>query len=128
MESYPTVKGVTVSPFEHAIDSRLNIDDPHNWNNHHHEWTARNFARLSLFQVFRDLERHQFLLPVDVHNDLHRRFDPPVMPTVGEAMNVVMEAYEAGERIRRGSAHSPIYTDISLATILKVKREYNETR
>ena len=126
---YPTIKGVGVSPFELVTrDSHLDLENTRNWNNHHVGFTARNFAGLALFQTFRDLERHQFITPLDIHSEAHRLYAPPVMPTIKEAMDVIVEAYDAGERLRYGSALNPIYKPLGLDTLKRVTKEYNEKR
>lgn len=120
---YPTRKGVAVNPLE--------LDLPEfegSCNNHHTEFTARNFGGLLLFQTFRDLERHQVALPVLTHNELHRRYAPPEMPTVGQAMNTVMEAWDAAESLRIGSAGRFELIPVTLSLIKKIKKEYNENR
>jgi len=120
---YPTRNGVAVNPLELDLPE---FEGTHN--NHHHEFTKRMFGGLILFQTFRDLERHQTLLPIKTHNELHRRYAPPEMPTVGQAMNTVMEAMDAGESLRIGSAGTFQLIPITYALIKQIKREYNESR
>lgn len=126
-EAYPTRNGVAVSPIELGFtESALDLSDRHNFNNHHNAWSARSFGALSLFQTFRDLDRHQFKMPKDTHDRLHATYEPPEMPTVGQAMNVVMEAWDAGEALRKGSVGKFELIPVTLALIKQVKKEYNE--
>lgn len=119
--AYPTRHGVAISPEE------LNLPEfEGNKNIHHHAWTKNAFASLALFQTFRDLERHQSLLVIGQHNFIHARYAPPKMPTVGEAMNTVIEAYGASESLRIGSAGRFELIPITQTLINKIKKEYNE--
>ena len=120
-QPYPTRNGVAVNPQELDLPIFEGVS-----NIHHHEFTKRNFGGLILFQTFRDLERHQTLLPVLTHNELHRRYAPPEMPTVGQAMNTVMDAMDAGESLRIGSAGTFQLIPITHALIKQIEREYNE--
>ena len=122
-QPYPTRNGVAINPLELDLPQ---FDGPENI--HHGEWTKSAFAALALFQTFRDLERHQFVLPIRQHNFIHAHYGPPEMPTVGQAMNVVIEALDAGERLRRGSVGRFELVPVTTALIKQIKREYNENR
>lgn len=52
-------------------------------------------------QCLRDLERHQYEMPVDVHNWLHDTYDPPELPTDEQAAREIIDAYEHGEQFKR---------------------------
>ena len=128
-KAIPTLHGVAISPFELGLpESHLDLSNDRNWNNHHQAFAARAFGSLALFQTFRDLERHQFIMPVDQHDTLHRLYGPPKMPTIKEAMDVVVEAYEGSERLRRGSAGNPTFQMIGLDVLHRVSQDYNERR
>jgi len=129
MERYPTRHGVGISPFELGLpESHLDLSREQNWNNHHNGWEARAFGSLALLQTFRDLERHQFLMPVDQHDTLHRLYSPPAMPTIEQAMNIVVEAQEAGERLRTGSARNPVFKSLTKDVLRRVSNDYNLLR
>lgn len=93
---YPTVDGIAVSPWE------LDLPETHTKerNNHHAHFTRRAFGRFAITQALRDLERHQYLMHVDQHNWLHDRYEPPELPTDGQAAREVIDAYENGEMFK----------------------------
>ena len=125
----PTRNGVAISPFELNLpESHLDLSREQSWNNHHNGWEARTFGSLALLQTFRDLERHQFLMPIDQHDILHRLYAPPVIPTMQEAMFVVSEAYDASERLRTGSARNPVYYTIGNDVMRRVTLDYKNRR
>jgi len=129
MQRYPTRNGVGISPFELGLpESDLDLSREQNWNNHHNGWEARAFGSLALLQTFRDLERHQFLMPVDQHDTLHRLYSPPAMPTIEQAMNIVVEAHDAGERLRTGSARNPVFKSLTKDVLRRVSNDYSLLR
>ena len=104
---YPTKNGIAVSPFE--LD--LPYSGERRENNHHGNFTRRAFSRLAVTEALRNLDRHQYLLPVDTHNYLHRVYSPPEMPTPEQAAREVIDAYEHGEQFKvRGRGYE--YRDI----------------
>lgn len=98
---YPTREGISIHPHEISLpDSHLNLNIARNFNNHHHEWTRKKMGQFALTRTLRDLSRHQSLIPRDVHQWLHDRYEPPVFPTPAQAMHEVMNAYANHERLR----------------------------
>lgn len=120
---YPTRNGVAIDPLELDLPHIEGVKNIHHW-----AWTKAAFGSLALFQTFRDLERHQSLLTIPTHNYIHAHYAPPVMPTVGQAMNTVMEAYDASESLRIGSAGRFELIPITYSLVKQIKREYNEKR
>ena len=57
-------------------------------------------AQNAMLQTLRDLDRMQFMLPVDTHVALHRKYDAPPLPTPKQAADEIIEAYEAGEKLK----------------------------
>lgn len=111
--SYPMHWGSFVSPDELDLpDSRLNLENNYSWNNHHFTFPAKKMGRLVITQTFRDLERHQILMPKDQHNALHARFTPPQLPGLMAMMDVIGDAYNNQERLRYGSAWNPTFVDL----------------
>lgn len=126
---YPSIDGIPISPYELDLpESQLNLANEHNWNNHHICFEARSFGRFILFQTMRDLERHQFLTPIDYHANGHRFYSPPKMPTPEQAIVIVNDAYDAGERLRYGSACNPTYKPIGRNVLNLVNKNYEEIR
>lgn len=97
MERHPTRDGIAVSPYE--LD--LPRGRERKKNNHHSHYTARAFGKLAVTQCLRDLERHQYTLPVDVHRWIHDTYAPPELPTEEQAAKEVIDAYEKGEMFKR---------------------------
>ena len=120
---FPTRNGVAINPFELDLPQFEGSKNIHHW-----AWTKAAFGSLALFQTFRDLERHQTLLAIPTHNYIHAHYAPPEMPTVGQAMNTVMEAYDGSESLRIGSAGRFELIPITYSLIKQIKREYNEKR
>jgi len=46
-----------------------------------------------------NLESHQFVLPTDVHEYLHKEYDPPELPTIKQAITEIERAKDAKERL-----------------------------
>jgi len=80
--------------------SNLNLEKETNFNNHHNCWTAKAFGKYILFETLRDLESHQFLLPIDVHEYIHEEYNPPKLSTIKQAIAEIERAKDAGERLR----------------------------
>lgn len=124
-ESYPMRGGLFVPPTELDLPpSRLDLTRKKNVNNHHLSFTARQMGRLLITQTFRDLERNQVLLPVDVHDHLHQVYDPPELPDLTIVFDAIDDAYQNNERLRYGAAHHPLYKPISLALVNAIAVEY----
>lgn len=110
MKAYPTRNGIAVPVFEINLpSSTVDPENPDNFNNHHNEWTRRRMGELSVTQALRDLERHQFVMPIDVHNWLHANYSQPEMPTTQQAAIEVIDAYDKGEQFRLYEPSSESY-------------------
>lgn len=129
MERYPTRRGIAVPITEIWLpESKLNLNREKNFNNHHNEWGRRTMGKTAITQTLRDLNRHQFLMPVDVHNELHRRYSPPDKPTLRQAMDEIDEAYHRGEslKIYNLGLRKYIHRPITKRHMQLLKQEYNK--
>lgn len=100
-EKYPAIKGIAVPAAELWLPpSNLSLEKETNFNNHHNCWTAKAFGKYVLFETLRDLESHQFLLPIDVHEYIDEEYDPHKLPTIKQAITEIERAKDAGERLR----------------------------
>jgi len=100
--AYPTRQGVPVSTLElfSFEDSILNLEANRNWNLHHECWTRKMFGRCALYLCFRQIETHQQFTPVDIHDNIHKEYEPPKMPTPLQAITEIERAKDAGEQLR----------------------------
>lgn len=106
--NYPTREGIAVPIFELDLPETRYSWDRYT-NNHHNEWTAKRMGQLVVTQCLRDLARHQFVMPTDVHSWLHTAYDPPEMPCEEQAAKEVIDAYENGEQFKRYSHQDSTY-------------------
>lgn len=93
----PTRNGIAVPVWELSLPD----SQEERTNNHHNEWTARRMGELAVTQYLRDLERHQYVMPVDTHAYLHRLYEPPELPTEEQAAREIIDAHDKGERFKR---------------------------
>lgn len=124
----PTRNGISVPLHELELpETRLDINRPENLNNHHNEWQRRDMGRFAITQTLRDLTRHQFLLPKDVHQDLHRLYEPPKFPTLQQALDEVEEAYQSQETLQVYLIDQKRYEQFPISDNLmqKLHKEYN---
>jgi len=126
---WPSRHGIALRIEElHLPESRLDLSNPNNINNHHYGHARRWFSRLAILQTFRDLDREQQQIPIDTHVLGHKLFSPPMMPTPEQALSNVMDAYEQDELLRYGSARNPKYEPITSHLIDQLVHEYNGLR
>ena len=98
---YPTRNGISIPTHELELpESKLDLRRPESFNTHHREWSRRSMGRFSITRTLRDLTRLQDILPKDVHQELHRLYTPPELPTIRQAMAEVMDAYDNDETVR----------------------------
>lgn len=135
MRPYPTRNGLAVPTCEVDLpESRLNLRNPKNFNNHHLEFSRRTFGKSALLMTLRDLEFMQEALPMDVHNmgrlNLHNIYSPPKLPTPRQAMDRIDQAYETDERLKIWNAELKQYEYHTLTSqaFKSLKREYYKTR
>ena len=57
-------------------------------------------GRHTITLALRNLERHQYVIQVDTHKEIHKRFDPPELPTLDQAAKEILDAYEKGENFK----------------------------
>lgn len=99
--SYPVeANGVPVDPRElyDLSTSILNLDKPKNWNRHHEFWIASDYTQ-HLYFCLRCLVKYQIHLPVDIHDSLHRDWEPPAKPRPQQAYELLEQAVENGDQI-----------------------------
>jgi len=126
---YPTRNGIIVPPQELDLpESELNPRDKHNRENHHGWYTRRKLAKTAIGLTLREISYNQFILLIDTHAALHRLYAPPELPTIDEAMEQVMDAYDAHAKLKRGSANNPVYFEISEGRMQRIIEEYNNDR
>ena len=121
MESYPTRQGIAVSPNElylpYSRDKRRN--------NHHAEFSERVMGRTAVTLALRNLERHQYVMPIDTHDWLHRKYSPPALPTLEQAVREVMDAYDQGEMFKIKGHGGYHHIEIPLEMVDRFMREHN---
>ena len=114
MQEYPTERGVPKSTKEIWLpNSELDLSKRENSNNHHLCFSARDFCASAILRVFRSIETHQEILPVDQHNYLHRKYSPPKPPIPREAMDEIERAKAAGERLKVKEDHHYVIKEIT---------------
>lgn len=96
MEQYPTRNGIAVAPTE------IWLPESHKRgkNNHHAHFTGTKYARTAATLALRDLNRHQHVLPLDVHKWLHDNYEPPEIASEQQAAHEIIEAYDMGEQFK----------------------------
>jgi len=128
-KAWPTRNGIAVRLNELNLpESRLNLNNPNNFNNHHYGFERRSFARLAIFQTFRDLDREQEQAPIDTHALGHRLFSAPRMLSPEQALSNVFDAYEQDESLRYGSANHPTYKPLTNDLMNQLVQEYKGLR
>lgn len=105
MERWPTENGIALPPHELWLPESRKRGK----NNHHAHFTSRKFEKTAATLALRDLERHQYVLPIDTHRWLHDNYDPPEMPTEAQAAKEVIDAYDQGERFKIYDRYSKAY-------------------
>lgn len=126
--SYPIRNGIAIPTCEIELpESRLDPENKYSFNNHHLNFTRREFGKLAILQTLRDLQVQQDRMPVDVHGWLHKYYAPPELPTPEQAMTEVLRAYDAKESMQIYNAIDKKYvlhpiTDIHIKTLVA---EYN---
>jgi len=127
MEKYPTRNGISIPIHEIELPpTHFERPELHS-NNHHNMWGRKTMGRTAITQTLRDLDRLQFVMPVDVHNSLHQLYAPPEKPTLRQAMDEIDEAYQLGEtlKIYNLATHKYEYHPITPERLDLLKIEYN---
>lgn len=124
---YPTRNGKPIDPYE--IATELHFYHNGEYNNHHMNYQRRKFGASILFSTFRDLAEQQRVIPVPLHDAIHRAFflGPP-LPDPDIAMDNIVEAFVMGEPLQIGTADKPIYVPISRARMDRVTQEWERLR
>ena len=126
---YPTRNGLIVPPQELDFpESELNPLNKHNRENHHGWFTRRKLAKTAIGLTLREISYNQFTMMSDTHSLLHRLYAPPELPTIDEAMEQVMDAYDSHTKLKRGSANNPTYFEISDGRMQRIIEEYNNEK
>lgn len=95
-ERWPTRNGISVPPHELELPRPRTRET----NNHHNHWERKKFEQHAALLALRNLDRHQYVLPVNVHNYIHATYDPPALPTEEQAAREVIDAYDQGEQFK----------------------------
>lgn len=88
--------GIALPPYE----VRLPQGRTRKTNNHHTHWESGRYERSMALCAMRDLSRHQFEIPIDVHQWIHKNFDMPELPTEEQAAREVVDAYDRNETFK----------------------------
>jgi hypothetical protein len=126
MKAYPTRNGISIPVEELRLpESQLDMLEPGYYNNHHNEWSYRRMAASTITLALRNLERHQFVLATDVHDQLHKTYGPPEVPTFDQATREIIDAFEKEELFKFYDAtdESYYFEPIPLGLIDKLVRE-----
>ena len=126
---YPTRNGIAIPPSELELpESHLDLRADYSWNNHHMEWERRKYGKHIIYQTLRNLDRLQVVMPVDVHNALHDTYTPPKMPTLKQASDEIMDAWEEmeGIKIYHGKDKGYVERDIPFETIIHIRKYYGD--
>ena len=126
MRRYPTIDGIAVPTCEIWLPETRLEPERHNQNNHHTEYTARNFGRCILFKCVRDLESHHELLYKDSHNYLHANYDMPILPTPKQAINEIERAKYYGERLHIHENGHYMYKELTDLVLRACIKNYDE--
>jgi len=59
--------------------------------NHHNYWSRAQYQDKRYKQVFRGLLPHLTTLPIEVHEQLHEKYSPPIMPRDSLMIDVIDE-------------------------------------
>lgn len=129
MERYPTRDGMPIPTSELLLPpSNLDTSRPESFNTHHRAFTARSFGRFLITQTLRDLKSMQDIMPMDVHTELHRQYEPPQFPTIEQAIGRVGLAYESAEPMRIRVSGSWLEHPISDVHFRQMELEYDRIR
>lgn len=114
MERWPTRNGIAIPPTEVWLPRGRKKT-----NNHHAHFSGRSFSHTLAHTALRDLERHQYALPVDTHEWLHDNYLPPELPTEEQAVREIIDAYDQGEafKVYNRYARRYIYHEIPLQLV-----------
>lgn len=127
---YPTnEKGIPISTQEIWLpNSELDLSKKENINNHHTCYTAREFGGHVITRVLRTIETHQERLPIDVHDYLHGKYEPPKVPTPRQAMEEIERAKDAGERLKIKKHGHYIITEITDKVLKACIQDYDKLK
>jgi len=78
--------------------------------------------------TLRNLECHQYVMPKDVHNKLHKLYEPPKKPTPDQAISEVMRAVDNNENLRLREKGESVLRKIGNELLKKVIKNYNEIK
>ena len=109
MKPYPTREGIAVPVWGLSFPESRFAGSKRHKNNHHAHFSSKTFGKLAVTQCLRDLERHQYVMPVDTHNLLHDIYSPPEFPTEDQAAKEIIDAYEHGEMFKRYDTYKKAY-------------------
>lgn len=124
---YPNNEGWPISPEELNLpETRLDAHLMESYNNHHSLWTARKFGGNIISLTCRNLSAYQDVIPKDLHNLIHARYEPAPMPRMESMMDRLEQAYEERELQRTGSAQFPIFRVIDRKQWQEIHQTYTD--
>lgn len=97
MNRWPMRNAVPVSPYEmgYTIPTEVDLKTKRRTNNHHAIFPWANVVGNEILRTYASLRTHVFPMLAIEHNvgnfNLHSEFDPPKLPRLGEAADVVDE-------------------------------------
>lgn len=97
-------------------------------NLHHLNYYRRLFASTAISQTFRDLASFQEMMPVNRHEELHKRYTGIKLPPKENMLERIEEAWQAGEKLRVRTIGGYVLHDISYVHLQTLKAEYNDLR
>lgn len=119
---YPTRGGLPIHPDELEMPT---VYTRGRENNHHLCYNSKTMGRLILTQTLRDLEAYQSRMLVEQHDLLHSRYDEPII-NLQSAYDRVHEAYDDGEKLRRGSLNKYELIELDTKRMMAIDDEWRE--
>lgn len=126
MEHYPTINGISVPTREIWTPQSQLRDCERNKNNHHGEWTETRFCCSALYKYLRNMDTHQEMLQIDVHDWIHQNYDLPRFPTPRQAMEEIERGYWEHEQLKIRKKGHYMLRLIDLSDVNLCKNDYNK--
>ncbi len=124
---YPTRHGLAVHTAELGLQPDCAVNE-RNINNHHLQFTKCEYMGSIILVALRSLDERQDILPVAVHDYLHTIYEPPVKPTLVQAMNRLQQAHDSDELLKFGSARHPKFEDFTDGLWRQILAEYEREK
>jgi hypothetical protein len=124
---HPTRHGLAV----HTAELGMNPDFPVNeriLSNHHLQHSKCSYVGSIILESIRSLDERQEVLPLAIHNYYHSLYEPPVRPTLVQAMNRLQEARDKDELLKFGSARHPKFEYLTDGLWRQILSEYERDK